>query len=93
MLDFGTGRFCQKCHDPECWGYRSPWMPLPPEVWRQEALAAMTAARQEQLAAIQAAQAAGQGAEGVGAAEQGAGAGAGGENVGAEQQLLLEQGA
>jgi Herpesviridae UL52/UL70 DNA primase len=24
------GRFAQKCHDPECSGYRSPWAQLPP---------------------------------------------------------------
>ena len=24
------GRFAQKCHDPECGGYRSPWAQLPP---------------------------------------------------------------
>lgn len=23
------GRFAQKCHDPDCAGYRSPWAPLP----------------------------------------------------------------
>lgn len=26
------GRFAQKCHDPDCAGYRSPWAPLPPQL-------------------------------------------------------------
>ncbi len=45
VLDFGTGQFCQKCHDPECWGFRSPWMPLPPGVWRKESLGVLIDAR------------------------------------------------
>lgn len=57
VLDFGTGQFCQKCHDPECWGYRSPWMPIPPDVWGRDALAPLIAAREAalQLAAAEAA--------------------------------------
>lgn len=26
------GRYAQKCHDPECGGYRSPWAQLPPSL-------------------------------------------------------------
>lgn len=48
VLDFATGQFSQKCHDPECWGYRSPWMPIPPEVWRQDELQGLAVARQQQ---------------------------------------------
>jgi hypothetical protein len=36
VVDFESGHFCQKCHDPECAAWRSPWRPLPPEVWRQQ---------------------------------------------------------
>jgi hypothetical protein len=45
IVDFGTGQFCQKCHDPECWGFRSPWMPLPPEAWGRAELAPLLEAR------------------------------------------------
>jgi hypothetical protein len=51
LADFGTGRFCQKCHDPECWGYRSPWMPLPEGVWRRGRLQELVDARAAAAAA------------------------------------------
>jgi hypothetical protein len=43
VLDFSCngysgGGFCQKCYDPDCKGYRSPWGPLPTEVWQQQRL-------------------------------------------------------
>lgn len=40
VLDFAAGVATQKCHDPDCWGYRSPWRPLPRDVWQRERLAA-----------------------------------------------------
>ena len=49
VLDFATGRFCQKCHDPDCADRRGPWMPLLAEVWRREPLAELIAARAAQL--------------------------------------------
>jgi hypothetical protein len=49
VLDFSCngysgGSFCQKCYDPDCRGYRSPWAPLPAEVWQQQRLAESAAA-------------------------------------------------
>ncbi|KAI8465538.1 MAG: hypothetical protein J3K34DRAFT_461346 [Monoraphidium minutum] len=82
VLDFATGQFCQKCHDPECWGYRSPWMPLPPEVWRRGALAHLVAARAAAMVEAQQAAAGGGGGGGQG------GAAAGAAGAGAEQLLL-----
>eukprot|EP00878_Enallax_costatus_P034798 GHUV01038661.1.p1 GENE.GHUV01038661.1~~GHUV01038661.1.p1 ORF type:complete len:105 (-),score=20.19 GHUV01038661.1:214-528(-) len=38
VADFANGVYCQKCHDPDCWGFRSPWNPLPQEVWQKERL-------------------------------------------------------
>lgn len=42
VLDFSasrsSARFCQKCYDPDCKGFRSPWAPLPAEVWQQQRL-------------------------------------------------------
>jgi hypothetical protein len=35
---FSGGSFCQKCYDPDCRGFRSPWAPLPVEVWQQQRL-------------------------------------------------------
>jgi hypothetical protein len=45
VLDFATGLFCHKCHDPECAGFRSPWLPLPLEVWCQEQVLPLLQAR------------------------------------------------
>lgn len=39
VVDFASGAFAQKCHDPDCSRYRSPWMPLPPELWLKEGAA------------------------------------------------------
>jgi hypothetical protein len=36
VVDFCNGVFCHKCHDPECAGFRSPWLPLPVDVWGQQ---------------------------------------------------------
>lgn len=44
---FSGGSFCQKCYDPDCRGYRSPWAPLPAEVWQQRRLAETAAAWQQ----------------------------------------------
>ncbi|KAL6780298.1 hypothetical protein ACKKBF_B13675 [Auxenochlorella protothecoides x Auxenochlorella symbiontica] len=30
VVNFVSGHFAQKCYDPDCSGYRSAWMPLPP---------------------------------------------------------------
>lgn len=38
VLDFANGVYCQKCHDLDCWGFRSPWSPLPQDVWQRERL-------------------------------------------------------
>lgn len=38
VLDFFDGLYCQKCYDPDCCRFRSPWLPLPPEAWQREAL-------------------------------------------------------
>ena len=35
VVDFESGHYCQKCHDPECSHWRSPWLPLPVGVWRR----------------------------------------------------------
>lgn len=43
VLDFASGIYCQKCHDPECAGRRSPWVPLPLPVWQRERLEAARA--------------------------------------------------
>ena len=45
VLDFASGLFCHKCHDPECAGFRSPWLPLPQEVWCQEDILPLLQAR------------------------------------------------
>lgn len=79
VVDFGTGKFCQKCHDPECWGFRSPWNPLPADVWGREALTPMVETRQQQMVEQQAAAAEAAGARD---AAMGAGAAAAGPAVG-----------
>jgi hypothetical protein len=38
VLDFAHGLYCQKCHDPDCWGFRSTWQQLPQGVWQRERL-------------------------------------------------------
>lgn len=65
VLDFSCvgnngGVFCQKCYDPDCRGYRSPWSPLPPEVWQQQRLLAAAAAWRERQQEEAAAAAGGQ---------------------------------
>ena len=95
VVDFGTGQFCQKCYDPDCHGWRSPWLPLPADVWRRDALAALVEAR----AAAAAAAAALAGAAAVTAEAQererlllleydaaAAGAGAGGAGGGGDEE-------
>ncbi|GFR52369.1 hypothetical protein Agub_g14928, partial [Astrephomene gubernaculifera] len=34
LLDFLRGRYCQKCYDPECAGWRSEYTAMPPETWQ-----------------------------------------------------------
>lgn len=51
VLDFSCttgGAFCQKCYDPDCKGFRSPWTPLPAEVWQQQRLLESAAGGQQQ---------------------------------------------
>ena len=42
VVDLRGGTFRQRCHDPECRGYRSPAAPLPGDVARAAALFALT---------------------------------------------------
>ena len=32
VLSLREGQFAQKCYDPDCAGFRSAWMPLPPDL-------------------------------------------------------------
>ncbi|PNH04345.1 hypothetical protein TSOC_009490 [Tetrabaena socialis] len=32
-VDLCAGVWCQRCHDPDCRDFRSPLMPLPPQLW------------------------------------------------------------
>ena len=32
VLSLCSGQYAQKCYDPDCAGFRSAWMPLPPDL-------------------------------------------------------------
>jgi DNA-directed primase/polymerase protein len=36
VVDLRAGQLAQKCHDPDCCGFRSAWVPLPAEIGRLE---------------------------------------------------------
>ncbi|KAG2487096.1 hypothetical protein HYH03_014209 [Edaphochlamys debaryana] len=75
LLDFLRGRYCQKCYDPDCAGWRSEWTAMPLETWTRPAPATPPAPTSSGHS---------------GSSSSGAGAGPGGASAGPVPVLVLD---